>query len=471
MWATYGELVRFLWARPPVITGSCAPPSSRSIGRAAITVVGARRAGPDTEEAMAMPSATTVVEKGRAEAVPRAATVEIVVPVYNEERALPGCIAVLHRYLSQNLASDWRITIVDNASTDATRSVARDLVARFPGTALLALDRKGRGLALREAWSRSTAEVVAYMDVDLSTGLDALVPLLAPLLNGHSDLAIGSRLAPGARTVRGAKRELISRCYNALIRITHGAHFSDAQCGFKAGRTAVLRPLLAHVRDESWFFDTELLLLAEHNGLRIHEVPVDWVEDVDTRVDVTATARDDIRGLWRVAVAKANGALRVEDLPRRPEPAAAHPDAVLSRRQTGTAWQLASFGVIGVLSTLLTTGLYLLLRGAFSPLVANLVALVVATVLNTEANRRFTFLGSSATRGRVHLQGLAVFALYYAFTSGALLLLDAFVPTASTLLEAVVLVAASVVGTAGRFLLLRRWVFGGPGEVGVEASE
>ncbi|HEY2205904.1 MAG TPA: glycosyltransferase [Pseudonocardia sp.] len=392
---------------------------------------------------------------------------EIVIPVHNEERALPGCVRTLHGYLVEHFPVPWRITVVNNASTDSTAEVAQRLALRHPGVCVLNLDRKGRGLALRAAWGRSEADVVAYMDVDLSTGLDALVPLVAPLLNGHSDIAIGSRLAPGARIVRGIRREVISRCYNAIIHVTHGARFSDAQCGFKAARTDVLRALLPEVRDDAWFFDTELLLLAEHNGLRIHEVPVDWMEDVDTRVAVAGTAWEDLRGLARVARAKADGSAAVSGLPRRPDLAPTHPDAVLARPRgegasaPGTAWQLLCFGLIGLVSTAATVGLYALLRGMLPPLAANLVALTVTTLLNTEANRRLTFLGARASAGRVHAQGLIVFGLYYAFTSGALLLLDALVPNPGRLLEVVVLVAASAVGTAGRFLLLRGWVFGG----------
>ena len=160
-------------------------------------------------------------------------TVEVVVPVYNERRALPGCVRVLHDYLDENIDQAWKITIVDNASTDGTSDVALDLAHEFDRVGVIRLDRKGRGHALRTAWQRSTADVVAYMDVDLSTGLDALAPLIAPLANGHSDIAIGSRLAAGARTVRGPRRELISRGYNMAIRLSHGARFSDAQCGFK----------------------------------------------------------------------------------------------------------------------------------------------------------------------------------------------------------------------------------------------
>jgi putative flippase GtrA len=386
-------------------------------------------------------------------------SVEIVVPVYNEERSLPGCIQALHAYLSAHFPVPWRITVVNNASTDATARVAASLARGYRDVGVLNLERKGRGYALREAWTRSDSDVVAYMDVDLSTGLDALFPLVAPLLTGHSDVAIGSRLAHGARVVRGAKREVISRCYNALIKLSHGARFSDAQCGFKAARTDVARALLPHVRDDGWFFDTELLLLAEHNGLRIHEVPVDWMEDVDSRVDVVGTAMDDIKGLYRVAKAKADHSAEVAELPRRPEVAPTHPDAVLAGSSDTSRWQLLSFAAIGLVSTALTAGLYALLRGVLPPLSANLVALIAMTLLNTEANRRLTFTGSSATTGRVHAQGLVVFGLYYGFTSSALLLLDALVPGAGRGLEVAVLVAASAVGTLGRFAILRRWVF------------
>ena len=387
-------------------------------------------------------------------------TVDVVIPVYNEERSLPGCIRVLHDYLSNGFPFEWTITVVDNASTDGTERVANQLAETTDNVRVLRLERKGRGLALRTAWGFSDADIVVYMDVDLSTGLDALLPLVAPLSNGHSDIAIGSRLAPGARTVRGPKREVISRCYNALIRLSHGARFSDAQCGFKAARAEVIRPLLQRIEDDSWFFDTELLLLAEHNGLRVHEVPVDWVEDTDTRVHVASTAMDDIRGLVRVARNKASGSAKVDDLPRRPEPAPIHPDAVVAqRRETGLLWQVLCFGLIGAASTVATLLLYAGFRTWWPYWVANFVALTITTLLNTEANRRLTFIGRKRPSGRVHLQGLVVFALYYAFTSGALFLLDALKPRHTAALELVVLLAASLVGTAGRFVLLRIWVF------------
>ncbi len=203
---------------------------------------------------------------------------------------------MLWSYLTDQFPFEWTITVVDNASTDGVLRVAGELATSDDRIRVLHLDRRGRGHALRTAWAYSDADVVVYLDVDLSTSLDALLPLVVPLINGHSDLVIGSRLAPGARTVRSARREVISRCYNLMIRLTHRARFSDAQCGFKAARAEVIRPLLAHVHDDGWFFDTELLLLAEHNGLRVHEVPVDWVEDTDSRVRIWSTVVGDVRG-------------------------------------------------------------------------------------------------------------------------------------------------------------------------------
>src|SRR3954470_17004812 len=218
--------------------------------------------------------------------------VDVVVPVYDEEADLGPSIRRLHAYLSGRFPFSWRITIADNASKDSTPLVAAALAAELPGVRVVRLEEKGRGRALRTVWSASDAEVVAYMDVDLSTDLDALLPLVAPLISGHSDLAIGSRLARSARVVRGPKREIISRSYNRLLRLALRVRFSDAQCGFKAVRADRARALLPLVRDSGWFFDTELLVLAERTGLRIHEVPVDWVDDPDSRVDIVLTAMD-----------------------------------------------------------------------------------------------------------------------------------------------------------------------------------
>src|ERR1022692_878868 len=205
--------------------------------------------------------------------------VEIVIPVRNEERDLDRSVRRLLDYLKASFPFASRVIIADNGSTDRTWAVASALEQEFTEVHAVRLEEPGRGRALRTLWSASDAVVLAYMDVDLSTSLDALLPLVAPLLSGHSDVAIGTRLAYGARVVRGPKREFISRVYNLLLKTFLRNGFSDAQCGFKAARTEVAKQLLPLVEDNEWFFDTEFLVLAERSGFRIHEVPVDWIDD------------------------------------------------------------------------------------------------------------------------------------------------------------------------------------------------
>ena len=236
---------------------------------------------------------------------------DVVVPVYNEQAALADSVQRLHRHLREQFPFSARITIADNASVDDTPLIAAELAAELSDVRVVQVPEKGRGRALHAVWSTSDAPVLVYMDVDLSTDLAALAPLVAPLVSGHSDLAIGTRLGRGSRVVRGAKRELISRCYNLILKSTLAAGFSDAQCGFKAIRADVARQLLPYVTDTGWFFDTELLVLAERSGLRIHEVPVDWVDDPDSRVDIVATAAADLKGIGRLLRSFANGVIPV----------------------------------------------------------------------------------------------------------------------------------------------------------------
>ena len=230
--------------------------------------------------------------------------VDIVVPVYNEERDLEPSIRRLHGLLCDEFPFAGRISIADNASTDGTRDIANRLAVELPNVRVLHLNEKGRGRALAAAWLTSDAKVVAYTDVDLSTDLSALLPLVAPIVSGHSEVSIGSRLATGARVNRGARRELISRAYNLLLRLVLGVRFRDAQCGFKAVRADVARKLVPAVVNRNWFFDTELLVRAEQAGLRIHELPVDWTDDPDSRVDIVATAIEDLQGVWRLATGR-----------------------------------------------------------------------------------------------------------------------------------------------------------------------
>ncbi|MFG2861618.1 glycosyltransferase [Streptomyces sioyaensis] len=383
---------------------------------------------------------------------------DVVVPVYNEDRDLERCVRRLHEHLVRTFPYTFRITIADNASTDRTPEVAARLDEAIDEVTAVRLEEKGRGRALRTVWSLSEAPVLAYMDVDLSTDLNALLPLVAPLISGHSDLAIGSRLNRGARVVRGPKREFVSRAYNLILRGSLAARFSDAQCGFKAIRGDVAARLLPMVEDTGWFFDTELLVLAERAGLRIHEVPVDWVDDPDSTVHLVRTATDDLKGVWRVGRALATGALPLDRLAR---PFGDDPrDRELSGVPGGLARQLVGFCVVGALSTLCYLGLYSLFRLGVGPQPANAAALLVSALGNTAANRRLTFGVRGRDRAVRHqAQGLVVFAIGLVLTSGSLAALDAASGTPAHGTELAVLVSANLAATVLRFLLFRAWVF------------
>jgi putative flippase GtrA len=391
----------------------------------------------------------------------RAPVLDVTIPVYNEERALADSVGRLDDYLTASFPFTYRITIADNGSTDATLGIAGELTARLPHVRVVHLDAKGRGRALEESWSHSEAEVLAYMDVDLSTGLDALLPLVAPLLTGHSDIAIGTRLARSSRVVRGPRREFISRGYNLILRGVLSAGFSDAQCGFKAIRSDVARSLLPLVQDRAWFFDTELLVLAERADLRIHEVPVDWVDDPDSRVDIVATAVADLKGVARMLKDLATEALPLARV--RTELGRDRGVEAMRAAPPGLVGQLASFAVIGVVSTLAYLAMFWALRHGVSAQPANLIALLVTAIGNTAANRRLTFgVQGTHNRTRHHLQGLFVFAIAFTITGLSLVTLANIDPQASRAVEVIVLVLANAVATILRFIAFRAWVFARP---------
>jgi putative flippase GtrA len=327
-------------------------------------------------------------------------------------------------------------------------------------------------------WSHSDAAIFAYMDVDLSTDLNALLPLLAPLLSGHSDVAIGTRLARGARVIRGPRREVISRCYNLLLHASLGTGFSDAQCGFKAIRADAARVLLPLTADTGWFFDTELLVLAERAGLRIAEVPVDWIDDADSRVKLAATAVADLRGIVRLGSGLARGTITVPVLgdpsppglsgrgarvvPGDPPPPGPRDGGGRARRRGVLVTQLARFTVVGVASTVAYVLLFVLLRGGLGAQWANAVSLLVTAVANTAANRRVTFgIRGRALAGRHQVRGLIAFGIGLALTSGALAVLHHTDARPGRATEVSVLVAANLLATIVRFGLYRSWVFRG----------
>ena len=387
---------------------------------------------------------------------PVTTTVDVTVPVYNEEHVLRVSIERLHAYLSTSFPFGWQITIADNASIDGTRVLAHQLATELSNLRVVEIDRKGRGLALRTAWSSSTAEVVAYMDVDLSTGVNALAPLVASIQSGHSEIGIGSRLAPAALVARGPRREFISRCYNRVLRLVFVNRFRDAQCGFKVARRDIVEQLLPLVHDNSWFFDTELLLVAEHNGLRVFEIPVDWVDDPDSRVRVVSTATEDLKGVLRVARTFARGGGRV-DLGSLSRPGLSD----------DMGRQLVSFGVVGATSTVASLAIYLGSRGSLAAAPAAGLAYGVVTLVNSWANRRFTF----GHRGRAdrgsHWLRLGSAAVAGVVTS----MVVADRASDHRVRESLALIGLWLSLAALRFALLRAWVFRSrPAPTGVQRT-
>ena len=374
--------------------------------------------------------------------------VEIVIPVFNEAHSIEQCLRALTSYLSSSFPFTWRVTVADNASTDATWNTVRRLERAMPGVRGTHLDQKGRGRALKATWLASSARVVAYMDVDLSTDLAALLPLVAPLLSEHSDVAIGTRLAVGSRVQRGAKREFISRCYNALLHATLATHTTDAQCGFKAMRREVAAALLPLVEDDSWFFDTELLAVAERNGFRIAEIPVDWVDDPDSRVHVASTALDDLRGVVRLlrSFSAGHGVIEGRSLGAdRPTP--------------GLATQVVPFAAIGIATTILFAVIFVLLAPRIGLVAADVVALALATFANLAGNRRLTFAFRGPTgMARHYVAGVLVGAIPLSLNLIALGIAS-LVSAGSLSVALLAVTVANLMATALRFVLLRRWVF------------
>lgn len=387
---------------------------------------------------------------------PTDTVVEIVIPVHNEETDLAASIRRLEAFLAEGFPYHYQVTIADNASTDQTWAIAESLAIESRRVRAVHLDAKGRGRALKQVWATSGASILCYMDVDLSTDLRALLPLVAPLVSGHSDLAIGTRLAASSRVIRGPKREFISRSYNLLPRGTLGVSFSDAQCGFKAIRADVAARVLPLCEDNNWFFDTELLVLAQRSELRIHEVPVDWVDDPNSTVNIIATAAEDVRGIVRLARGLATRRIGLDRIRPELSRTASVPSAVPGVPR-GLLGQLARFAGVGVISTLAYLAIYWLLRTTMDAQLANALALVITALANTAANRRLTF-GVKGRRGLVgdHAGGLAAFGVGLALTSGSLALLHHFSDQPHRTLELVVLTVANAIATGVRFLTLRQ---------------
>ena len=246
-------------------------------------------------------------------------SVDIVIPCLNEEQQLPISLEALRRFCVERLGGyAWRVVVADNGSTDGTLARAQEFASKYPDSfGAIRLPERGRGRALRKAWTESAADLVCYMDVDLSTDLQHIRELIDPIADGRYDLSYGTRLHPRSQTRRGWKREITSRAYVFLLRYAARLRVTDAQCGFKAIGREAARALVPLVKDTGWFFDSELLLIAQENGYRLLEIPVRWIEDRDSRVRVLHTAVEDVKGIWR---------MRRGGIPR-PAPGDGGPDA------------------------------------------------------------------------------------------------------------------------------------------------
>ncbi|WP_349827510.1 glycosyltransferase [Brevibacterium litoralis] len=404
---------------------------------------------------LSTPEATTRTSRTTATATLTATrtTVDLLVPVYDEEAQLRHSV---ERLLAETADSVHDVTIVvaDNASTDATGAIGRELATTHDRVRYVRLEQKGRGRALNRIWSTSDAEVLAYTDVDLATDIRLLDPMVSVLAAGTADLAIASRLLPDSRVERGVFRELVSRCYNRLLRGTMDVDFSDAQCGFKAVSRQAARALLPHVTDTAWFFDTELLTLARWSGLRVHEFAADWTDDPDSSVDVVRTARDDLRGMFRMRRTLAAGEYPLDEIA-----------AVVGQEPAmpNTGAQILHFVDVGILCTLAYSLAFVLLGSVMDPQVANVFALLGCTVLNTALNRRYSF-GVRNPEGlyRHHVKGLLVFVLCWALTAGALTLTAGLDGPWAPVEVLVAVTAANLLATVLRFLLQRIWVFARP---------
>jgi glycosyltransferase involved in cell wall biosynthesis len=357
-------------------------------------------------------------------------TVDIVIPVLNEAATLERSVQRLRRQLAGARDFRARVLIADNGSTDDTLLIASRLSSAHPDVSVTHLAERGRGRALRAAWLSSHADVVAYLDVDLSTDVAALPELIALVTRGGADVAIGSRLAVGAEVVRSARREFISRCYNRLLRSALHVGFRDAQCGFKALRADAARRLLPRVQDEGWFFDTELLVRAEQSGLRVVELPVHWTEDTDSRVAIVRTAWLDLKGIRR---------LRAE------------------RRDPGIS-RLLHFAGVGLASTAAYTVMFVGFERIAPALAANGISLMLSTALNTEMNRRFTFdIPGGTRRLAAHIGGLTSLSVALLMTSAALGLVHATAGAhAAVALQLLAVLVATALATAVRYVLLER---------------
>ncbi len=224
--------------------------------------------------------------------------ISIILPVYNEEECLEKNTETVLKY-AKKFYENFEIVITDNASIDKTLDIAKKLSKKYKEIRYIHLDQKGRGRVLKKAWNESKADILAYSDIDLSTDIKAIKKLTDAIDQGY-DIATASRHSKQSQLDRTFKREILSKGYNFLLKLFLNTKISDAQCGFKAVNRRVVKEIIPLVKDNEWFFDTEMLILAERKGFRIKEIPVKWVEHAGSTVHIKKTVTDYLKSVFRL---------------------------------------------------------------------------------------------------------------------------------------------------------------------------
>jgi len=235
--------------------------------------------------------------------------INITIPVYNEEKRMGDNVLKLYHYIKSSLKYPFEIIIADNGSTDNTPAIAKQLSYKYPEIKLLHIEQKGKGIAINTSWSRSKADILSFMDVDLSADLKHFQQLIDAILKDGYDITIGSRLITHKKVKRSLKREIISRCYSFLLKLAFFVKFHDAPCGFKAIKKEAADRLLPLINDAGWFFDSKLLIIGEKLGFKIKEIPIEWIDDPGSKVNIPGTAYEYLKAIFLLKIFL-NGTIR-----------------------------------------------------------------------------------------------------------------------------------------------------------------